>query len=283
MARAAGSAADIVDRYMGAWNAQDAVAVRQCFTPEGCYIDSIQEQEIVGDEIIAYCEASFERYPDMHYDIVNRTGTHAGAVAVQWVMRGRDIEPIFNLPASGDNVSFVGVDFLRLRRGRIHACTSYYDVSSLQRGVERSLPVAPSRDELEKYQRSRLSDNAVRDIRRSLEQFLALHGYRDPDLTLALLAQRMATSPTYLSQVINREFGMSFRDLVNSRRVAAAAAMLRDPDQAGTPVMQIGLASGFNSASAFYAAFQRFAGTTPLSFRKRDRQAGAMDADHCPS
>jgi steroid delta-isomerase-like uncharacterized protein len=263
---------------MGAWNDQDAVAVRDCFTADGCYIDSIQEREIVGDEIVAYCEESFERYPDMHYEIVNRTGSRTGSVAVQWVMRGRDIEPIFNLPASGEKVSFIGVDFLNLRRSRIHTCTSYYDVSSLQRGVERSLPAPGSREELEKYQRTRLSAEAVRDIRRSLERLLiAQQGYRDPDLTLGLLAQRMGISPTYLSQVVNREFGMSFRDFINSRRVAAAGVMLHDPAHAALPVVQVGLAAGFNSASAFYAAFQRFAQTTPLSFRKQSRPRNNRD------
>ena len=261
---------DIVDRYMGAWKDQDAQAVRRCFTPDGCYIDSVHEKEIVGDEIIAYCEESFERYPDMEYEIVNRTGSLGGTLAVQWVMRGKGIESIFNLPATGDHVSFVGVDFLIARRNRIKTCTSYYDVSSLQRGIDRSRLTAESGRTLEKYQRTRLSEEAIRDIRRNIECIIiAERGYANPDLSLGLLAQRMGISPTYLSQVINREFQMSFRDFVNHRRVAVAQQMLRDPACAGQSVLQIGYAAGFNSGSAFYSAFQRFARTTPLSYRKR--------------
>ncbi len=261
--------ADIVERYMGAWNDQDAQAVRRCFTPDGCYIDSVHEKEIVGDEIIAYCEESFERYPDMHYEIINRTGSLGGTTAVQWIMRGRDIEPIFNLPATGDNVSFVGVDFLVVRRGRIQTCTSYYDVSSLQRGTGRARLSAEQGQALDKYERTRLSESAVKEIRKKLERMIiAERGFTNPELSLASLARRMGISPTYLSQVINREFQMSFRDFVNRRRVAAAQAMLRDPAGAGQSVMQIGYGVGFNSASAFYAAFQRFARTTPLLYRK---------------
>lgn len=264
------TATDIVDRYMGAWNDQDALGVRRCFADDGCYIDSVHEREIVGDEIIAYCEESFERYPDTHYEIVNRTGAQGGTMAVQWIMRGRSIEPIFDLPATGELVSFVGVDFLSVRYGRIRTATSYYDLASLQRGIDRTRLTADSDDVLEKYQRSRLSREAVRGIRATLERLLiAEGGYRDPDLTLGLLAQRMEISPTYLSQVINREFRMSFRDFVNSQRVEAAQEMLRDPSRATLTVMQIGLEAGFNSASAFYAAFQRFARTTPLSYRQR--------------
>lgn len=272
MAKRTPTAGDIVERYMGAWNDQDAAAVRRCFTADGCYIDSIQEKEIVGEEIIAYCEESFERYPDMEYEIVNRTGSLGGTLAVQWVMHGKGIESIFNLPATGDNVSFVGVDFLTARRGRIKTCTSYYDVSSLQRGIDRSRLAAEQDQALEKYQRTRLSEDAVRDIRRKLERMIiAERGYINPDLSLALLAQRMGISPTYLSQVINRELHMSFRDFVNRRRVAAAQEMLRSPACAGHSVMQIGYAVGFNSGSAFYAAFQRFARTTPLLYRKHTR------------
>ena len=261
--------ADIVDRYMGAWNDQDAQAVRRCFSADGCYIDSVHEKEIVGDEIIAYCEQSFERYPDMHYEIINRTGSLGGTTAVQWIMRGRDIEPIFKLPATGDDVSFVGVDFLIVRRGRIQTCTSYYDVSSLQRGTDRARQSAEQGQTLEKYERTRLSETAVRNIRQKLERMIiAERGYINPDLSLAALARRMGISPTYLSQVINREFHMSFRDFVNRRRVAAAQALLREPAGAGQTVLQVGYAVGFNSASAFYAAFQRFARTTPLNYRK---------------
>ncbi len=254
---------------MGAWNDQDAQAVRRCFTPDGCYIDSVHEKEIVGDDIIAYCEESFERYPDMHYEIINRTGSLGGTTAVQWIMRGKDIEPIFNLPATGDNVSFVGVDFLIVRRGRIQTCTSYYDVSSLQRGTDRARLSAEQGQALDKYERTRLSEPAVREIRRNLERMIiSERGYNNPELSLGSLAQRMGVSPTYLSQVINREFQMSFRDFVNRRRVAAAQTMLRDPASAAQSVLQIGYTVGFNSASAFYAAFQRFARTTPLLYRK---------------
>ncbi len=255
---------------MGAWNDQDAQAVRRCFTTDGCYIDSVQEKEIVGDEIIAYCEESFERYPDMEYEIINRTGSLGGTLAVQWVMRGKGIESIFNLPESGDKASFAGVDFLIVRRDRIHTCTSYYDVNSLQRGMHRTRTAAEQSGTLDKYQRTHLSEETIRAIRGKLERLVITErGFADPELSLGLLAQRLGISPTYLSQVINREYRMSYRDFVNRQRVAAAQEMLRDPACAGQSVLQVGNAAGFNSPSAFYSAFQRFARTTPLSFRKQ--------------
>jgi AraC-like DNA-binding protein len=79
----------------------------------------------------------------------------------------------------------------------------------------------------------------------------------------------MDLSPTYLSQVINREFQLNFRDFLNSVRVTSARKLLEDPGRRETPVVQIGFDVGFNSASVFYAAFRKFTGTTPLNYRNR--------------
>ena len=71
--------ADIVLRYMEAWNAHDAEAIRACLAEDGYFIDSIEECEIVGDDIIAYAEHNFEISPDMHFEILNRTSTATGS------------------------------------------------------------------------------------------------------------------------------------------------------------------------------------------------------------
>lgn len=260
---------DIVDRYMQAWNDQDAEIVRACFTEDGCYIDSLHEHEIVGDEIIAYAENSFEKYPDMIYEIINRTSTSGGNMAVQWIMTGTGIEAMLDLPVSGQRASCIGVDFILLTDGLIRTCTSYYDTASLERGINRGRMTGEPA-EFEKYQRSRLSDDSVAAISNTLRRFMEQDRiYSDPELSLARLAGLVDVSPTYLSQVINREYQLNFRDFINSVRVRRARALLEDPALAGTPVMDIGMTVGFNSTSVFYSAFRKFTGTTPLNYRKQ--------------
>lgn len=121
-----------------------------------------------------------------------------------------------------------------------------------------------------KYERSTLSDEAADRIReRLLETFEEAKPYRDGDLTLARLAERLNVSPHHLSQVINERLGMSFFDFVNGHRVEEAKRMLVDPGMQHLNIAGIGLEAGFNSVSAFNAAFKKYAGMTPSQFRKR--------------
>ena len=264
--------ADIVLRYMEAWNAHDAEAIRACLAEDGYFIDSVVEREIVGDEIIAYAESNFETSPDMRFEIINRTGMAGGSAAVQWIMIGHNLEAFFDLPVSGDEVSVLGVDFLTLEGDKIKTDVSYYDPSSLKRGIDReTLGSAQARAavaEIEVSQRSRLSDEATAEIKEKLETLMQEQPvYSDPLISLAKLAQQIGVSPTYLSQVINGEYQLSFRDFINRHRVEQAKQMLGTAAMKDVSVIQVGYDVGFNSSSVFYAAFRRFTGLTPLKFR----------------
>jgi steroid delta-isomerase-like uncharacterized protein len=264
---------DIVLRFIGAWNDHDAEAIRACLTEDGYFIDSIEECEIVGDDIIAYAEHNFEISPDMHFEILNRTSAATGSAAVQWIMTGHNLEAFFKLPVSGEKVSVLGVDFLTLEGDKIRTDVSYYDVTSLGRGIDKGvLGSEQSRAaaaEIEVRQRSRLSDEATAKIKGKLESLMQGDAiFTDPLISLSKLAERMAVSPTYLSQVINGEYRLSFRDFINRHRVEKAKSMLTDGRMRDTSVIQVGYNVGFNSSSVFYAAFQRFTGITPLKYRQ---------------
>ncbi len=264
---------DIVLRFIGAWNDHDAEAIRACLTEDGYFIDSIEECEIVGDDIIAYAEQNFEISTDMHFEILNRTSTASGSAAVQWIMTGHNLEAFFKLPVSGQNVSVLGVDFLTLEGDKIRTDVSYYDVTSLGRGIDKDVlggeQSRAAAAEIEVSQRSRLSDEATAKIRSQLESLMQGDAvFTDPLINLSKLAQRMAVSPTYLSQVINGEYRLSFRDYINYHRVEKAKSMLTAGRMRDTPVIQVGYDVGFNSSSVFYAAFQRFTGLTPLKYRQ---------------
>jgi AraC-like DNA-binding protein len=87
------------------------------------------------------------------------------------------------------------------------------------------------------------------------------------DLTLAQLAERIGASSHHLSQLLNEDFGQTFFDFVNRRRVTEVQRCLADPAYASQTLLQVALAAGFNSKAAFNAAFKKYTGLTPSQFR----------------
>ena len=88
----------------------------------------------------------------------------------------------------------------------------------------------------------------------------------EPDLTLPGLAARLGWSANYLSQVINEQSGKNFFEYINGYRIAAARSMLKE--EARVSVQQVFQDCGFNSKSAFYAAFKKATGMTPSQYRR---------------
>ncbi len=122
-----------------------------------------------------------------------------------------------------------------------------------------------------KYAKSALAEEDMRRIAAKLRREIAREDlYQDPDLSLPTLAKAVGASPNDVSQTLNAHLGTSFRDFVNGQRVAEACRLLRDPTEAGRTVLEIGLAVGFNSKSAFNAAFKKQTGTTPTAWRDGD-------------
>ena len=89
--------------------------------------------------------------------------------------------------------------------------------------------------------------------------------YKNPNLTLPVLAKKMQVSVPQLSQFLNDNLQKSFATYINQWRIDEACRLLRD-----NPSMTMDLIAenaGYNSQSTFYAAFKQFQGTTPARYR----------------
>ena len=93
--------------------------------------------------------------------------------------------------------------------------------------------------------------------------------YLDPDLTVARLARHSRQRPRDVSEAINRLAGTNFYELVNVYRIRVAQERLGS--DAGSSILDVAHACGFNSKSAFNTAFKRIAGMTPSAWRARRR------------
>lgn len=91
--------------------------------------------------------------------------------------------------------------------------------------------------------------------------------FLNPQLDLVQVAQQVSLSPNYLSKIINTHAQMHFGNFVNTYRIQFAKHMLQSPEFESYNMLSIALEAGFNSKSAFYAAFKKGTGHAPGYFR----------------
>lgn len=116
-----------------------------------------------------------------------------------------------------------------------------------------------------KYARSGLDRHMCKQIAEKIE--LAMHSnklYLNPSLSLGVLAKEISTQANYVSQVLNQTLEKNFFDYVNSLRVAHSKTLIVLGELS---ILDVALASGFNSKSSFYKAFKKETGQTPIQYR----------------
>ncbi|HLK97295.1 MAG TPA: helix-turn-helix transcriptional regulator [Hymenobacter sp.] len=127
-------------------------------------------------------------------------------------------------------------------------------------------PTAPKTGR--KYERSGLEEEQASVY---LTQLTALMEeeklYRNGELTLAELAERLAVSPHHLSQLLNERKGLSFYDYVNAYRVEEVKAGLVDSKKGHLSLLGLALEAGFNSKTTFNTVFKKTTGLTPSDYR----------------
>jgi len=105
-------------------------------------------------------------------------------------------------------------------------------------------------------------------IQQRLEEALTgKNRYRDPNLTMPVLAEEAGLTPHQLSDFLNRQMGISFSRFINGYRIREAREKLAKAPH--LTVEAIAYDCGFNATSTFYAAFKEITGQTPAAYRKQ--------------
>ncbi len=132
----------------------------------------------------------------------------------------------------------------------------------------------PAMSNSKKYERSGLMPEMADEYARKLLHCMETdQPFKNAELTLPELAAILSIPPNHLSQVINDKFGRNFFDFINSYRVKAAERALLDPSQRHLTILAIAYEAGFNSKSAFNAAFKKYTDMTPSQFKKLSNPA----------
>lgn len=104
--------------------------------------------------------------------------------------------------------------------------------------------------------------------------------YRDPALTIGVLARRLRLPEYRLRALIHERLGYrNFNALLHDYRIREVSAALADPRQKHVPILTLALSAGYNSINPFNRAFREATGATPSAFRIRALQnAGAAES-----
>lgn len=90
----------------------------------------------------------------------------------------------------------------------------------------------------------------------------------EPRLTADSLANTVDVNAVKLTSIIKLFSDKNFSDYINEFRIEFAKELLVDEAYKNYTITSIGLESGFNSKSSFYATFKKHTGLTPTEYQK---------------
>lgn len=114
-------------------------------------------------------------------------------------------------------------------------------------------------------------DEETEKLCRKLENYLQKHKrYADKNLSLASLARALGITPHRLSSLLNNSYRMNFMDFINSYRINSIREQMGRPGQMESFTIEaMAYEAGFASRSAFYNAFKKQVGTSPMEYAAR--------------
>ncbi len=246
-------ATEFVGSYFDAWNHRDPKGVADHLSADGVYRDVPENSQVTHDELITSLKGFFAVFRH-YYELIGEVQKSPSTIAFQYRML-----PSGRQSKSATSTSYFGAEFMTLRDDAVTVITDYYDI--------------PARKLTNKYAKSGLTSDQLHRHKQSLDQIMQTDKvFLRSDLTMLRLADVVGCSVNHLSQVINSGFGTSFFNYLNHYRIEHARDLLADSDNNRYAILNIAFEVGFNSNSAFYAAFKKFVGQTPAQFRRAQLQ-----------
>lgn len=251
-------ATKFVKSYIDAWNQMDPEGVLDHLAVGGTYRDVPANEQHAGDELVTYLKLFFKQNKH-RYELIGDVLTGERTIAFQY-----RVSPLSNPVGAAD--IYRGAEFMTLVYDAAVTITDYYEGTDIVRPSDITDVGGAGR----KYAKSRLSTGQMDDYKDRLMVLMQdEQAFLQPDLTLPKLADAVGCSVNHLSQVINSGLGISFFDFLNQSRIEYAKELLSEQGSHRRAILSVALAAGFNSNSAFYAAFKKCCGVTPAQYRRR--------------
>jgi AraC-like DNA-binding protein len=91
--------------------------------------------------------------------------------------------------------------------------------------------------------------------------------FKEIDISLSDLAERISVTRNQLSYVINTHFKENFYDLINRYRVEEVKRILDQPGGTNVNILNVGKNAGFSSKTAFNVNFKRITNMSPAEYK----------------
>lgn len=118
-----------------------------------------------------------------------------------------------------------------------------------------------------KYGTSRLNEEGKDSLICQIEKVMNSDIICEQDFSISKLAKIVGSNTSYVSQVINEKYGITFSTLLGNSRVREACRKMNDVGQYGKVTLEfISESVGFKSRTTFVNSFKRSVGLTPSEY-----------------
>lgn len=120
----------VFETWFSAWSTGDVPKLVSLFADD-CTWDDVPNKTHHGKQAVeALAKATYKMVPDLQLEILDVLIGDTGFVA-EWQATGTNAGDFPGIPASGNRFRMRGASVLKLRDGKIHRYSSYWDTNSM--------------------------------------------------------------------------------------------------------------------------------------------------------
>lgn len=263
------NAAEIVRKYVDAWNRQDVAGLLELMHTGAAYYDAFWMETCVGRDLALYFQDSINEEPYWFEQIGEAIITENG-VTYRYSAHDRAAATI------GEPILY-GAEILVIKDDKILTVTDIY-CSPVRSDLMAVAELAAQRHGLTSHINDGLGAQKAARIKAGLSVSIEQDKvYLDPDITMTQLAEVVGCTLDQLSAILESHFGASYVEFMDAQRVDYAKELLANSPDEPDVVQKVAISSGFTSESAFRKRFSEFVGITPREFFSKQKDLAQND------
>lgn len=164
-------------------------------------------------------------------------------------------------------IGFLVFEIIRRKKRNNRLLKEYQDKFDNLIQAKPSIKGKSEINEIKQSSKLKISESVINEIKHEIKKFESEKGYLKKGISSNKMANQLGTNSNYLSQIIKHEYGISFRDYINSLRINYILKSMRNNRRlVNYSVHAIAREAGYNRAEPFSKAFKNRTGMYPSEF-----------------